>query len=75
MDIKYCYLYLEDGFPGGSAVKNPPSIQELQELRVWYLEKRMQPIPVFLPGESNGQRNLVGYSPWDCKESDMTDAT
>ena len=22
------------------------------------------PTPVFLPGESHGQRNLVGYSPW-----------
>ena len=26
--------------------------------------------PVFLPGEFHGQRSLVGYSPWDCKESD-----
>ena len=24
------------------------------------LEKRMQPIPVFLPGEFHGQRNLAG---------------
>ena len=24
-----------------------------------------QPTPVFLPGESHGQRSLVGYSPWD----------
>ena len=23
-----------------------------------------QPIPVFLPGESHGQRSLAGYSPW-----------
>ena len=28
-----------------------------------------QPAPVFLPGESHGQRrNLVGYSPWGHKE-------
>ena len=26
-----------------------------------------QPTPVFLPGESQGQRNLVGYSPWVAK--------
>ena len=26
-------------------------------------EKR-QPTPVFLPGESHGQRNLAGYCPW-----------
>ena len=33
---------------------------------------RRQPTPVFLLGKSHGQRNLVGYSPWGCKESDMT---
>ena len=27
---------------------------------------------VFLPGESHGQRSLVGYSPWACKETDTT---
>ena len=32
----------------------------------------MQPTPLFLPGESHGQRNLAGYSPWGCPESDMT---
>ena len=31
-----------------------------------------QPTPVLLPGESHGQRSLVGYSPWGHKESDMT---
>ena len=31
--------------------------------------------PVFLPGESPGQRNLAGYSPRGCEESDMTEAT
>ena len=29
------------------------------------LEKEMEPTPVFLPGESHGQRSLVGCSPWD----------
>ena len=37
------------------------------------LAKKMKPTPVFLPGESHGQRILVGYSPWGCKESDMTE--
>ena len=36
------------------------------------LEKEMG-TPVFLPGESHGWRSLVGYSPWGCKESDMTE--
>ena len=30
------------------------------------------PLPVFLPGKSHGQRNLEDYSPWGHKESDMT---
>ena len=29
--------------------------------------------PVFLPGESHGQRRLASYSPWSCKESDTTE--
>ena len=33
-----------------------------------------QPTPVFLPGESHGQRSLVGYRPWSCK-SDTTEVT
>ena len=36
------------------------------------LEKEMA-ILVFLPGESHGQRSLVGYSPWGHKESDLTE--
>ena len=32
-----------------------------------------QPTPVFLPGESRGQRSLAEYSPWGCKESDTTE--
>ena len=34
-----------------------------------------QPAPVFLPGESHGQRSLAGYSPWGRKESDTTEGT
>ena len=39
------------------------------------LEKEMATTPVFLPGESHGQRSLAGSSPWDRKESDMTEHT
>ena len=31
------------------------------------------PTPVFLPGQSRGQRSLAGYSPRAHKESDMTE--
>ena len=35
--------------------------------------RKWQPTPVFLPGKFHGQGSLVGYSPWDRKESDMTE--
>ena len=34
-----------------------------------------QPTPVFFPGESHGQKSLVGYSPWGRKESDTAEVT
>ena len=37
-------------------------------------KRAWQPTPVFLPGESHGQRRLVGYSLWGpVKKSDMTE--
>jgi len=56
-------------------VKNLPVMQETQ---IWSLgqedplEKGMQPTPVLLPGEFQGQMSLVGYSPRDHKDSDTT---
>ena len=35
--------------------------------------RKWQPTSVFLPGESHGRKSLAGYSPWGCKESDMTE--
>ena len=35
--------------------------------------RKWQPTPVFWPGESHGQRSLVGYSPWGRKELDTTE--
>ena len=66
------------GFPGGSVGKEStcqcrrhkrrnsnPWVRKIPWRLAW------QPTPVFLPGESHGQRNLEGYSPWSDKESDM----
>ena len=45
----------------------------MQETQVWFLgqedpqRRGWQPTPVFLPGESHGQRSPAGYSPWDHK--------
>ena len=36
--------------------------------------RKWLPNPVFLPGESHGQRSLAGYSPLGSKELDMTEA-
>ena len=37
--------------------------------------RKWQPIPVFSPGESQGQRSLVGSCLWGHTESDTTEAT
>ena len=37
--------------------------------------RKWQPTPVFLPGESQGRRSLVGCRLWGRTESDTTDAT
>ena len=48
-------------------VKNPPAMQEMHEFDPWVGKipgrREWQPTPVFLPGESHGQKSLVGYSP------------
>ena len=62
-------------------VKNPPTkagdVRDTVDPWVgnnpW--RRAWQPTLVFLPGESHGQRSLVGYSPWGHKESDTTEAT
>ena len=53
--------------------------QEMHKLgfdpRVRKIPRRWQwkHTPVLLPGKSQGQRSLVGCSPWDRQESDMTE--
>ena len=36
-------------------------------------EEKWLSTPLFLPGESHGQKSLVGYSPWGRKELDTTE--
>ena len=61
------------GFPGGSVVKTlPATAGDTGPIPGWgssFLWKRKwQSTSVFLPGKSHGQRGLVGYHPWGCKE-------
>ena len=54
-------------FPGAQIVKNLTAVQEARVQSLSWedpLEKGQQPTPVFLPGESHGQRSLAGYSLW-----------
>ena len=44
-----------------------PQVRKISWRRKW------QPILLFLPGKSLGQRSLVGYRPWIQKEPDMTE--
>ena len=56
--------------------KNPPAMQETRFnpwVRKILWRREWLPTPVFLPGEFHAQRSLVGYSPWDPKDSDTTD--
>ena len=39
------------------------------------LEKGIATHSRTLAGESHGQRSLVSYNPWGCKELDVTEAT
>ena len=68
-------IHSNRGFPGASAVKNPPAKQETQvqslgQEDLW--RGKWHPTPVFLPGKPHGQRSLTGCSPCGCKELGMT---
>ena len=67
---------ITNSFTGGSDGKESTcSAGNLDSILDWEdpLEEGWQPIPVFLPGISHGQRSLVGYSPWGRKELDTTE--
>ena len=68
--------------------EEPGGLQSMGSLRVrhdWatslllftfmHWRRKWQPTPVFLPGESQGQRSLVGCHLWGCTELDTTEAT
>ena len=75
--MKALWLPLLLGFPDGSAGKqsacNEGDARYSGLIPGWgkiSWRREGQPIPVFLPGESHGQRSLVGYSPWGARESE-----
>ena len=67
-------------FPSGASGKEPTCQcrrHKRSGLDPWFRKipwrRKWQPTLIFLHGESHGQRSLVGYSPWDLKESDTTE--
>ena len=62
------------GFPGGSLVKALPAMRSCRRHKFdpWVgkisWRRTWKPTPLFLPGESHGQRSLAGNSPWGHKE-------
>ena len=72
IELSWCNNW---GFPGDSCGKEStcqwrrrkrrgfnPQVRRIPWRRKW------QPIPIYLPGKVHGQRSLMGYSPWGCKE-------
>ena len=62
------------GFPGGSAVKNPPaSAGDTGSITGWgrFPGEGTGVATRFPPGKFHRQKSLVGYCPWGRKESDM----
>ena len=79
---KYSSHLVSQGFPGWLSVEEPtcqcrrhkrhrfdPWVRKIPWRRAWL------PTPIYLPGESRGQRSLVGYSPWGHRESGVTEVT
>ena len=74
---------MKEGIPAGAHGKEPTCQRRRQCKRLWLdpwvrkipWRKGWQPTPGCLPGESHGQRSLLGYRPQGCKELDMTEAT
>ena len=75
------YIHCAGGFAGGASLGKEPACQHRRHKTCgfdpWvgktFWRRKRHPTPVFLPGESHGQRSLVGYSPWRHRELDTTE--
>ena len=64
-------LNAHKGFPGASVVKSAWQCRRWRShswVRKIPWRRAWQPTPVFLPGKFQGQRSLVGYTPWSLRE-------
>ena len=64
-------------FPGGSDGKASACNVGWPRFDHWVgkipWRRKWQPTPVVVPGKFHGWSSVVGYSPWGCKELDMTE--
>ena len=71
------WYFIFKGFPGGSDGKESACIAGDPGSVPWVgknpWRRKWQPIPMFVPGKSHGQRSLEGYHPWGHKELDITE--
>ena len=69
------YIYVE--LPWWLSHKEPTCQCRKREFHLWVgkipWRREWLATPVFLPGKSHGQRSLLGYSPWSCKELDTAE--
>ena len=64
---KKAFLLRSSYFSEGDRIVNNKNFNTIFYRVLW------QPTAVLLPGKYHGQRNLLGYSPRGCKESDTTE--
>ena len=71
MCLRYYVIIVSTGFLGGASGKESACQCRRHGFDPWVgkipWRRKWQPTPVFLPGKSPGQRNVVSYSPWACK--------
>ena len=80
MSFPSCWLIsfpiLEIGLPWWHSGKEPNCQCRKHRFDPWVgkipWKRKWQPSPVFLPGKSQGQRSLAGYSPWGHQRLDTT---
>ena len=73
--LLFLIVMVSIGFLGGSVVKNLLAMHEMWVQSLGWEDpwrRKWQPTPVFLPGESHGQRSLEGYVHVVAKELDTT---
>ena len=77
IELSYVEHGLEEGNQPAGRRPLPGSWRDSSEGNPWVgkfpWRRKWKPTPVFLPGESHGQRSLVGYSPQGCKELGTTE--